>query len=170
LVVHDRPEAGQLVEELMTVSKLLDRLKSASSKQIGARDRAAYVLLFKLLDGPKRASSLAEIVQSDLSTVSRHVAQLAREGLIEKQADADRRASLLAITDKGELLCSDLRERRNAIFTSVLSEWSDDDVRKFGQLLGRFNSELDTMYAEVVDGLSEVWRSASRERATETSE
>src|ERR1700733_2841356 len=60
-------------------------------------ERAAQVLLRSLeQNGPMRASGLAASVGSDPSTISRQIAALVKDGLIERRADqADGRACLL---------------------------------------------------------------------------
>ena len=51
-------------------------------------------------EGPLRAGALADCLQSDPSTVSRQVAALVKDGLLERRADPDDgRASLLVLTD-----------------------------------------------------------------------
>src|SRR5438309_441447 len=51
---------------------------------------SAHLLLRALsVGGPMRASALAESVESDPSTVSRQVAALVRDGLVERRADPE---------------------------------------------------------------------------------
>ena len=55
-----------------------------------------------------RAGALAECMQSDPSTVSRQVAALVKDGLLERRADpADGRASLLVLTEKADAVLAD---------------------------------------------------------------
>ena len=72
----------------------------ARISKMGGFDRSAIILLKTLvLNGPTRSSALAAAVHSDPSTVSRQVAALVRDGLLERQADQeDGRASLIAAT------------------------------------------------------------------------
>src|SRR5690349_7249783 len=51
--------------------------------------------------GPMRSSDVAECLHSDPSTISRQVAGLVKEGLLERRADpVDGRASLLVTTER----------------------------------------------------------------------
>jgi DNA-binding MarR family transcriptional regulator len=89
--------------------------------------------------GPVRASDVAEALHLDPSTVSRYVAGLVREGLLERQADpADGRASLLAPTAAGQRVIDEHDHRRAAYFDQMLGSWSDDDVATLQRLLARF--------------------------------
>ena len=94
-------------------------------------------------DGPLRAGALAEMVQSDASTVSRQVAQLVKDGYLERRADPhDGRASLLVATAQGHELHRDHMQVRNEHFRRMLDQWSERDVRRFSALLHRFTDDF----------------------------
>lgn len=95
-------------------------------------------------EGPLRASALAGLVDSDPSTVSRQVAQLVRDGYVERRADqADGRASLLVATEKGAATHREHCRMRNERYQRMLAEWSERDVRKFTALLRRFTADFE---------------------------
>jgi DNA-binding MarR family transcriptional regulator len=95
--------------------------------------------------GPIRTTAIAEVVQSDPSTVSRQVASLVNEGLLERRADpVDGRASLLVITPKGEAAYREIEGVRNEHFAGMLSGWSERDLRRFTALLRRFTDDYET--------------------------
>jgi DNA-binding MarR family transcriptional regulator len=95
-------------------------------------------------DGPIRASALAEMVQSDPSTISRQVAALVRDGLLERRADPiDGRASLLVTTARGEAAHRDQKGMRDEHFARMLADWSERDIRRFTALLRRFTDDYD---------------------------
>lgn len=108
----------------------------------------AHVLLRSLAGlGPVRASSVAECLHLDKSTVSRQVAELVRDGLLERQADpADGRASILVPTPAGREAITDHEERRRGFFDQMLADWSDEEVARFEQLLRRFAADFDHAY------------------------
>lgn len=66
-------------------------------------DRGLHPVLTTIgVDGPLRATDLADALALTPSTVSRHVARLEGLGLAERQVDpVDARASLIALTDSG---------------------------------------------------------------------
>ncbi|MEP7179046.1 MAG: MarR family transcriptional regulator, partial [Pseudonocardiales bacterium] len=94
--------------------------------------------------GPMRSSELAERIESDPSTVSRQVATLVDDGLLERRADPeDGRACLLVPTAKGHAVLSEHNAIRLQHFTGMLGDWSDADLRTFAALLQRFTTDFD---------------------------
>jgi DNA-binding MarR family transcriptional regulator len=114
-------------------------------------DWAAHIVLKTLATaGPMRASDLAGYLQTDPSTVSRQVAALVKEGLVERQADpADGRASLLALTSRAASVIAEHDEVRLRHFADMLEDWSERDLRRFSALLRRFTATFD--------GANEKW-------------
>lgn len=110
---------------------------------------AALVLLRTLAsDGPMRASVLAEHLAADPSTVSRQVATLVRDGLVERQADQeDGRASLLVPTGAGHALLRENATARDRRFAELLTDWKQSDVKTLARLLDRFADDYCTASA-----------------------
>ncbi|HEY3632383.1 MAG TPA: MarR family transcriptional regulator [Jatrophihabitantaceae bacterium] len=95
-------------------------------------------------EGPVRASVVSEIMEADPSTVSRQVAQLVRDGYLERRADPDDgRASLLVPTERGLQLHREHLRVRNAHFARMLGEWDEGDLRRFSELLRRFTADYE---------------------------
>ncbi|MBP2321358.1 DNA-binding MarR family transcriptional regulator [Kibdelosporangium banguiense] len=120
----------------------LGRQWAAVSSQLGriGIDKTAMVLLGALTSiGPVRSNALAEAVYSDPSTISRQVAGLVKDGLIERFADpADGRASLLAVTGKGRELIEARHQQRSCSMARMLAHWPAEDLQRFVELLERF--------------------------------
>lgn len=115
-------------------------------------DRSAILLLKILSHGPRRSSELAAAVHSDPSTVSRQVASLVRDGLVERKADQeDGRASLLAPTDRGLELLEQQRERLGLALARVVHQWDPDDVTRFLELLERFVTDHERALPELIN-------------------
>jgi DNA-binding MarR family transcriptional regulator len=106
---------------------------------------SAQIILRHLAnEGPMRASALAECLQSDPSTVSRQVAALVKDGLIERQADPeDGRASILALTPNADVVIAKHEQLRIQHFAGMLSEWNDRDLGRFADLLRRFTHDFE---------------------------
>jgi DNA-binding MarR family transcriptional regulator len=101
--------------------------------------------------GPMRASDLAGCVHSDLSTVSRQVAGLVADGLLERRADpVDGRASLLALTEAGEAAVAAYEASRVAFFARVLDGWTEGDLRQFASMVSQFTASYDQVHAAVI--------------------
>lgn len=103
-------------------------------------DRSTIVLLKTLVVlGPSRSSELATAVHSDPSTVSRQVAALVRDGLVERRADPeDGRASVLVPTEQGQALLEEQRRRMGLGLARVVRDWEPEDVSRFLELFERF--------------------------------
>lgn len=141
---HDR-----LGAELVRLSRLQERAyaRFAVQSEDGV-ERAAFLLLVHLVrTGPQRLSTLAEAVHSDVSTVSRQVAQLVRSGLVVRRPDpSDGRAGLLAVTERGVVSYEARRRRRNRDMAGVLAGWTDVQRREFAALLTRFNIDYERFH------------------------
>jgi len=80
-----------------------------------------------------------------VSTVSRHVAQVERTGLIARTPDPDDgRAQLVGITDDGQQVLDQAFQRRRELLESALSGWERDDIDEFERLLGKFVSGVNS--------------------------
>jgi DNA-binding MarR family transcriptional regulator len=103
-------------------------------------DRSTIVLLKTLaVLGPSRSSELASAIHSDPSTVSRQVATLVRDGLVERRADPeDGRASVLVPTEHGLELLAEQRKRLGLALAQVVRQWAPEDVSRFLELFERF--------------------------------
>ncbi|WNV91750.1 MarR family transcriptional regulator [Umezawaea sp. Da 62-37] len=109
-------------------------------------EKSAFILLATLVhQGPMRSSALAEVVFSDPSTISRQVAALVKDGLVERRADPeDGRASVLAATGTGEQLLQERRRMRNVAIARMFEGWSDPDWVRFAELFERFVGDYES--------------------------
>ena len=153
-VARDAPQPSD--EKFEAVSDLADHLGQTmhalqrARAQIlarggdGATDWNTRVVLAKIvMTGPKRVSELADLMQSDASTISRQVAAMVKDGLLERQADpGDGRASLLVATDRGREAMETVRAGRTRELARVLESWSPEDCTSFARLLERFATDL----------------------------
>jgi DNA-binding MarR family transcriptional regulator len=143
------PSMDDIAELATTFSQLMRTFIRARhqflAKAKHSVEWSAHVLMAAVVnDGPLRAGALAEIVQSDASTVSRQVAQLVKDGYLERQADpADGRASLLAATERGLELHREHLQVRDEHFRRMLEEWGERDIRRFSALLCRFTADYE---------------------------
>lgn len=142
---HD-PEhelADRVGMAMVRLNKMHAQVAHQMAKQ--GMDKSAFVLLATLSGlGECRSSALAEAVLSDPSTVSRQVAGLVKDGLVERHADpADGRASVLAVTEAGRRLIIDRRRQRNRAIEEMVSEWPDEDFKNFAELFERFVQDYE---------------------------
>lgn len=137
---------AQVADDLTRLMRSFGQAKSRALSDSKHRvEWSARVLLARLvIDGPQRASVLADCVNSDQSTVSRQVAAMVKEGLLERQPDPDDgRASLLVATERGQAVFRDHLAQRNEHFGRILAGWSAEECRQFAGLLRRFADDFD---------------------------
>jgi DNA-binding MarR family transcriptional regulator len=130
-----QPAADAMLSALMTVGRLMRQRQADDSVDPGT----FWLIKTVAHTGPLRISDLATAVHLDTSTVSRHVAQLERTGLVVRTADpADGRAQLVGISDDGRRLLDEAFQRRRALLESTLSGWAPNDIAEFERLLAKF--------------------------------
>jgi DNA-binding MarR family transcriptional regulator len=138
----------------LELALLIRRLTSMISYQkVGSLDRAAYLLLTQIsLGGACSIKTLSHTFHLDISTVSRQVSALEQKGYIRRVPDElDGRAFILSITELGEQLLSDDKANRMARLGHVLDNWTDAEMKQFGELLKKFNhSVVEVEYMEKV--------------------
>jgi DNA-binding MarR family transcriptional regulator len=120
-------------------------------------DKTAMTLLGALTHiGPVRSNALAEAVYSDPSTISRQVAALVKDGLIERRADPDDgRASLLAVTDKGRELLETRHRQKSCSIARMWAHWPEGDRERFVELLERFVADHERNIANFINECAE---------------
>jgi DNA-binding MarR family transcriptional regulator len=137
--------ADQFIALMRTFGKARARMLAAAAHDVEWSSRV--ILKCIATDGAMRASEVAEVLQSDPSTVSRQVATLVKEGLLERRADPDDgRASLLVLTEKAEAVLADHDRIRLDYFAKVLDGWSDADLRRFAAMLHRFTEAYEATH------------------------
>jgi len=141
-----RDRSLQLLEQ--EVGVLIRRVR----RVIGVRARAvhpdlqpaSYLMLGHLAGhGPMRASAMAEAFGIDKGAISRQVQHLIDLGLVDRSPDpADGRATLLAASEHGVRRLDEVAAMRRAYLDERLGDWSDEDLARFAETLGRYNATL----------------------------
>jgi DNA-binding MarR family transcriptional regulator len=134
--------ADNFVALMRTFGKARARMLVAAEHDV---EWSAHVLLKCLHnEGPMRASAVAECLRSDPSTVSRQVAALVKDGLLERRSDpGDGRASLLVLTAKADAVLAVHDEIRLDYFAQMLDGWSDADLQTLATFLRRFTDAYE---------------------------
>jgi DNA-binding MarR family transcriptional regulator len=118
---------------------------------------AQVVLRLLVHEGPMRASAIAGALHSDPSTVSRQVATMVKDGLLERRADPeDGRASILALTTKADAVIAEHERVRLAHFAAMLSDWDERDLSQFAVMLRRFTEDFERSSTTLVTAPSGV--------------
>ena len=154
---HRTAAVASVTDSFIDLQRTVRRSKARLLAAAGNDVESATQLLLHTVEseGPMRASALAASVHADLSTVSRQVGALVGRGLLERRADQrDGRACVLAVTDAGRAAIAEHERGRQAFFDEVLTGWSDDELRQFGQQLERFTAAYDRVHAARVGARS----------------
>lgn len=135
--------SNEVRSELLTLfSRVMQELRRALPNE--ARDFGRGALIMKLhLHGPSRPSELAARTDLDLSTVSRHLTALERDGLVARLADpADGRAHLVELTRVGQEHLADLFAARSHMVTAATASWTSEERTELELLLRRLADDL----------------------------
>jgi DNA-binding MarR family transcriptional regulator len=143
-------QADQLVAEVETAEDALMRLMMAAGRRFRSRidgdtvDPSQAALLYTLkCHGAMRLGDIAEAMQLDASTVSRHVHQLGEQGLIVREPDPeDGRARIIALSSTGLASLRKTFDQRRAYITAALADWSDADRDRLRHDLTRLTTSL----------------------------
>lgn len=133
--------------ELLTPLRNLLGLRQFALRRAHHADalpRSATGLLAELVrNGQCRAADLAAHRALDASVVSRQLAHLENEGLIERSPDPeDRRVALLRATEDGVRELAE-RDREKARWLShVLRNWDEEQLSTLSELLRAFSDDL----------------------------
>lgn len=93
--------------------------------------------------GTATVSELAELLNLELSTVSRRVRVLEDRHLIERESGTDRRTSHLRLTPEGEQMFHALEQGWREMLSEVVADWDDEDVDRFSELFTRFAADFE---------------------------
>lgn len=134
--------AEQMSELMRSVLRFRQQFLAAAAHDV--EWTAHMILKCVASEGPQRSGAIAQRMDADPSTISRQVAALVRDGLLERRADpVDGRATLLALTPKADDVLKHHDEIRDKHYAFMLADWNERDLRRFADLLERFGEAYD---------------------------
>jgi len=133
---------GKLSRALRSSSHRWDRL------DVGLRRNDLTVLRRLQRHGEQRMSDLADAQCVTASVISRQVAALEHDGLVERRSDpADARVGLIRLSELGRTRLEQVTRRYTAFVRSAFADWDDADAARtadlIGQLADRVVSDLE---------------------------
>lgn len=128
--------------ELMLVS----RHQLATAAQ-GVLERSAYLMLNRIdVTGPMTARELADALQLEISTVTRQVAAMLRDELVERIPDPEGGlARRLRVTTTGAARLAADRERYRGGLGTVIGDWPDEECVELYRLLRALNERIEDL-------------------------
>lgn len=92
--------------------------------------------------------TIAEQLRIDPSRGSRIVAELVKQGLLERAASQeDGRRSLVRVTAAGRKVLDDIEAIKRETILEATAGWSAEDVEAFGRLYARFTEGLEAQFS-----------------------
>jgi DNA-binding MarR family transcriptional regulator len=147
-------QAAEIADVIISLMRIYGNLKSRLANTPDPEIAALFLLVQLVKNGPKRAKELAELTSADPSTVSRQVATLVKNGLIERKADPeDGRASILVPTAFGVSRVREHFVNRGQMIEPMIADWSTTDRSDFLRLLRRYTDQLESRREEVLDAM-----------------
>ncbi|MEV0363034.1 MarR family winged helix-turn-helix transcriptional regulator [Nocardia fusca] len=155
------PEGVDLLAVLPRLTQLgavLNRshLVERAIQQIGIpldRPAVSVLVTVQMAGQPLRVGDIAKRMQVVGPHVTRLLHDLERRGLVRRITDPhDQRARLIELTPDGAAAADRYLQGMLGWFTGALADWSDEDRRTFGGLLGRFVDDLVAHVKVVEDG------------------
>ncbi|KRC66365.1 hypothetical protein ASE12_17330 [Aeromicrobium sp. Root236] len=138
------PEVGATAEDaLMQLMMAVGRRFRSRIDGDGVDPSQAALLYTLKCRGAMRLGDIAEVMQLDASTVSRHVQQLGDRGFIEREPDpVDGRARIIALSSTGAATLKKTFDQRRAFLTAALADWDDADRERLRHDLTRLTASL----------------------------
>lgn len=134
-----RPECTE--DELLVAVVAVKRALYAGTA--GTDPGVFPVLHWLAASGPSRQGPLAEGLGLDVSTVSRHVRALVRDGLVAAQRDPDDgRATVLTVTEQGRQRLAERLQIHRARFRAATATFTPHERTELVRLLHKLADNL----------------------------
>jgi DNA-binding MarR family transcriptional regulator len=127
---------------LVALWKVVRRMKAHAAAE-GGDPAALHVVHMVREHGPLRLTALADTCMLDASTVSRHVRSLEAAGHLARTGDPDdRRATRIAVTERGEGLLREALAARGRLVDDAVAAWPEPDRAALAALLTRLAEDI----------------------------
>ena len=125
-----------------TISTYALRMERAL-RQVGADIPRWRVLMLASERGPISVSSIAELAVIRLSTATKVIQRLARDGLVTiARSPSDARVSEVRITAAGRRVARVVRRTASEIFRQAFADVGASEIRSFNRLLRRLHDNM----------------------------
>ncbi len=118
----------------LSATRLARRMRQESATGLSPSQHSALAVVHAR--GPLTLGELAEVEQVAPPTISKVVAKLEADGLLERQADpADKRVSLVQVTKAGAQLHDESKRRRTTWLTARIRQLPPEDQARLADAL-----------------------------------
>ena len=145
--VHsDRSYCEAIIRVEPEIALLVRMLDVVYRRQGYPMQRAHYLLMLRLLEGPRTSGELATELVLDHSTVTRQISAVEKCGLVRRRVNPDDgRSALFEATDLGVTQCALMRHLRLERLSIMLGDWEEAERTRFADYISRFNKALLAM-------------------------
>lgn len=139
------------------LANLVRQLEAITRRRRYPLERAHYLVLVHLRQGPLTVRELAEKLALDNSTVTRQLNAMEARGLIEKQPNPDDgRSALVTAVRSGHDLAQEMQCLRIQRIRHMLRDWEHHDIDDLTRLTGRLTDALTrSLETPDIDAISE---------------
>lgn len=143
---------------VLLLGKMLERITTHHLRRISDLSLAEWRVMAHLaVLGKTSASGLSSAALVDRAEISRAVRMLEESALISRDPNpANRRSTLLDLTEKGRALYSEVHQGRQKFFATITSDLDDEDMRKTDEYLFRMARIADKMLTQGMDASEDL--------------
>ncbi|AFH63000.1 MarR family winged helix-turn-helix transcriptional regulator [Paenibacillus caseinilyticus] len=132
-------QLGEQLNALISAVHALN-VRAAAKFDPAIQPAAFHIVRWLYSYGPTNAAALAESTAMDRSSVSRLVKQLESLGYVNREASPkDGRGVVLSLTEDGQQKVMEAIQEKESVYYERLSNWKDEELRDFIQMLRHFN-------------------------------
>jgi DNA-binding MarR family transcriptional regulator len=149
-VTEESDLVGRVFPRLTQLGAVLNRSRVVEDAQRAAdpsldRPGLGVLIALRTAGSPLRIGEIAERQQVAGPHVTRTVTALEQRGMVRRVTDpADHRARLVELSDAGAAAAERYLQAILRWFTGALADWSEEDRRELGRLLGRLVDDITT--------------------------
>jgi DNA-binding MarR family transcriptional regulator len=137
------PPAKNLGLLLHDVSRLLRRKLDQQAQEIGLTSAQWRVLVYLARNEGCNQAALADVMDMEPITLSRHLDRMVADGQTERRSDpSDRRAYRLFLTEQGRSLVTAFRSITSSVMADTVAGVSEAEISMMIELLGRLRTNL----------------------------
>ena len=137
------PPAKNLGLLLHDVSRLLRHRLDQQAHEIGLTSAQWRVLVYLARNEGCNQAALAEIMDMEPITLSRHLDRMVADGQTERRPDPeDRRAYRIFLTEHGRSLVTAFRSVTSSVMAETVAGISEAEISMMIELLGRIRTNL----------------------------
>lgn len=136
--IHD------LCELLQVTSAVFQRIERRQTANTGYTSSQTFLLMTLFHSGPLSMTALCDRMDWEKSTLTRIMAVLERDGLVEtKKQDYDKRLVMAELTATGRTAWTQIRDQQKELYSSIISSLPAGHVREVMDATNVLTKALD---------------------------